>query len=122
MNFGSVVAFVVNLRWICACSGNTSLAGEVTTRSPFSLSSVCPDILFVGVCNDVDYLMLNVIVEFGLRGEGVRECGYSDHQDQVVHQDSRRLPDFKGSSTVSSRFPYTSGLCRLRCVCLASLP
>ena len=59
----------MNLRWFCACAGDTSLAGEVTTRSPFFLSSVCPDILFVGVCNDVDYLMLNVIVEFGL---GVR--------------------------------------------------
>ena len=122
MSFGSVVCFCRESTLVLCVLGNTSLAGEVTTRSPFFLSSVCPDILFVGVCKDVDYLMLNVIVEFGLRGEGVRECGYSDHQDQVVHQDSRRLPDFKGSSTVSSRFPYTSGLCRLRCVCLASLP
>lgn len=55
--------------------------------------------------------MLNVIVEFGLRGEGVREYGCPNHQDQVYTKISRRLPYFKDSSKVSSRFPYTSGLC-----------
>ena len=96
----------------------TQVLRERSQRDHFCfLSSVCPEILFVGDCNDVDYLMLNVIVE-GLRGEGDREYGYSDHQDQVVHQDSRRLR----TSRVRQRFRqgfrippgFAASLCMLR--------